>query len=64
MKRIAIVLATLLAAVLLASGAALALTEVGGPANDVLRGTNGADRLDGRAGNDTSRGLDVCCVVG
>jgi Ca2+-binding RTX toxin-like protein len=57
MKRIAMLVATLLAAMLLASGAALALTEVGGPTNDVLRGTNGADRLDGRVGNDTIWGL-------
>ena len=57
MRRIATLFATLLAAVLLASGAALALTEVGGPGNDALRGTDGADRLDGRAGNDTISGL-------
>ena len=50
MKRIAMLLATLLAAVLLASGAALALTEVGGPGHDTLTGTDGTDRLDGRAG--------------
>jgi Ca2+-binding RTX toxin-like protein len=57
MRRIAMLVTTLLVGVLLASGVALALTKTGGPGEDVLRGTNGADRLYGGAGNDVILGL-------
>jgi hypothetical protein len=37
---------------LVASGVALALTKIGGPGPDTLRGTNGNDNLLGEGGND------------
>ena len=37
---------------LVASGVALAVTKIGGPGPNTLRGTNGADNLFGRGGND------------
>jgi Ca2+-binding RTX toxin-like protein len=37
---------------LVASGVALAVTKIGGPGPDTLRGTNGADNLLGEGGND------------
>lgn len=46
-----------MAAVLLASGVALAVTKTGGPGSDVLRGTDGRDYLDGKGGDDTIYGL-------
>jgi Ca2+-binding RTX toxin-like protein len=37
---------------LVASGVALAVTKIGGPGPDTLRGTNGDDNLLGKGGND------------
>ena len=42
---------------LVASGVALAVTKIGGPGPDTLRGTNGADNLIGNGGNDILLGL-------
>jgi Ca2+-binding RTX toxin-like protein len=39
-------------ALLLASGVALAVTRVGTPRDDTLRGTDGPDQIDGRTGDD------------
>ena len=52
MRRMALVLAALGLALVLASGVAWALNEVGTDGPDTLRGTNGADNLAGRGGND------------
>ena len=45
-------LAAVALALVLASGVALAVNEVGTDGPDTLRGTNGADNLAGRGGND------------
>jgi Ca2+-binding RTX toxin-like protein len=57
MGRITMLVATLVVGVLISAAAALAITEVGGPGNDTITGTNAADRLYGRAGDDTIFGL-------
>jgi Ca2+-binding RTX toxin-like protein len=57
MSRVALVLTTMALALLLASGVALAVTEVGGPGNDLFTGTNGRDTLVGGPGNDDMDGL-------
>ena len=44
--------ATMALTLLVASGVALALTKIGGPGPDTLRGTNGDDNLLGKGGND------------
>jgi hypothetical protein len=44
------------AALVLASGVAVAVTETGGPGDNVLVGTNGRDFLDGGRGDDTIYG--------
>ena len=65
MKRILLVLATIVAAVLMVGGVALAATKIGTDGPDTLMGTKGSDALsgrggtdwiDGRAGNDVIRG--------
>jgi Ca2+-binding RTX toxin-like protein len=52
MRRVMCVLAAMALALLLASGAALALTKIGTNGPDTLRGTNGNDNLLGKGGND------------
>jgi serralysin len=52
MRRVAFVLAAMALALLLASGVAWAVNEVGTNGPDTLRGTNGADNLSGGGGND------------
>jgi Ca2+-binding RTX toxin-like protein len=52
MRRTIVLLATMALTVLVASGVALAVTKIGGPGPDTLRGTNGADNLLGNGGND------------
>ena len=57
MRRVVLVLAAMALALLLASGVALALNEVGTNGPDTLRGTDRADKLAGRGGNDILLGL-------
>jgi hypothetical protein len=52
MRRTLLLLTTMVVALLLASGVALAVNKVGTNGPDTLRGTNGDDNL-----------LDVCCQV-
>jgi Ca2+-binding RTX toxin-like protein len=52
MRRTLLLLATMVVALLLASGVALAVNKVGTNGPDTLRGTNGDDNLLGRGGND------------
>src|SRR5215204_810146 len=52
MRRTIVLLATMALTLLVASGVALAVTKIGGPGPDTLRGTNGADNLLGNGGND------------
>jgi Ca2+-binding RTX toxin-like protein len=51
-RRVALVLTVMALALLLASGAAWAVTKVGTNGPDTLRGTNGSDTLIGRGGSD------------
>ena len=57
MRGTILLIATMALTLLVASGVALAVTRVGGPANEVLRGTDGPDELLGNGGNDTRHGL-------
>src|SRR5829696_1139553 len=57
MRRTILLLATMALTLLVASGVALAVTKIGGPGPDTLRGTNRADNLLGRGGNDVLLGL-------
>jgi Ca2+-binding RTX toxin-like protein len=57
MKRTMLLLAATMAALVLASGAALAVNKIGTNGPDILRGTNGADNLIGNGGNDILLGL-------
>jgi Ca2+-binding RTX toxin-like protein len=52
MRRTIVLLATMALTLLVASGVALAITKIGGPGPNTLRGTNGADNLLGKGGND------------
>jgi Ca2+-binding RTX toxin-like protein len=52
MRRTIMLLSTMALTLLVASGVALAVTKIGGPGPDTLRGTNGADNLLGKGGND------------
>src|ERR687896_1660683 len=52
MRRTILLVATMALTLLVASGMALAVTKIGGPGPDTLRGTNGADNLLGNGGND------------
>ena len=57
MRRVALVLAAMALALLLASGVAWAVNEIGTDGPDTLRGTNADDNLLGRGGNDVIFGL-------
>ena len=57
MRRTIVLLSTMALTLVVASGVALAVTKIGGPGPDTLRGTNGADNLLGNSGNDTLYGL-------
>jgi Ca2+-binding RTX toxin-like protein len=57
MRRTIVLLTTMALTLVVASGVALAVTEIGGPGPNTLRGTNGADNLLGNSGNDTLYGL-------
>src|SRR5215213_3996101 len=52
MRRGILLLTVIAATLVLASGMALAVTKIGGPGPDTLRGTNGADNFLGNGGND------------
>jgi len=52
MRRTILLVATMALTLLVASGVALAVTKIGGPGPDTLRGTNGDDNLLGKGGND------------
>jgi Ca2+-binding RTX toxin-like protein len=57
MRRAILVVAVMALTLLMASGVALAVTKIGGPGPDHLRGTNGDDILIGRGGNDILNSL-------
>jgi Ca2+-binding RTX toxin-like protein len=57
MRRTILLLATMALTLLVASGVALAVTKIGGPGPDHLRGTNGDDILIGKGGNDILNSL-------
>jgi Ca2+-binding RTX toxin-like protein len=57
MRRTMVLLATMALTLLVASGVALAVTKIGGPGPDTLKGTNGDDNLLGKGGNDRIFGL-------
>ena len=57
MRRVAILLAVMTAALVMASGVALAVDRVGTNGPDTLRGTDGADNLVGLGGGDKLLGL-------
>ena len=57
MRRTILLLAAMALTLLVAGGVALAVTKIGGPGPDTLRGTNRADNLLGRGGNDDLFGL-------
>jgi Ca2+-binding RTX toxin-like protein len=57
MRRTMLLVATMALTVLVASGVAMAVTRIGGPGPDTLRGTNKADNLLGEGGNDRIFGL-------
>lgn len=52
MRRTIVLLATITLTLLVASGVALAVTKIGGPGPDTLKGTNGAENLLGNGAND------------
>ena len=52
MRRTILLLSTMALTLLVASGVALAVTKIGGPGPNTLRGTNGSDTLIGKGGND------------
>ena len=54
MRRVVFVLAAVALAMLLASGVALAVNEIGTDGPDTLRGTNGSDALFGRGASTRS----------
>jgi Ca2+-binding RTX toxin-like protein len=56
-RRVALVLAAMALALLLASGVAWAVNEIGTDGPDTLRGTNRGDNLSGEGGNDVLFGL-------
>jgi Ca2+-binding RTX toxin-like protein len=67
MRKSVVVLASMAATLLLASGVALALTKVGSAGDNVLYGTNNPDKIAGRAGDDIIYGLgadDRCTLEG
>lgn len=56
MRRTMLVFAAVAAALLLASGVALAVTKTSGPGSDVLKGTGGRDYIKGLGGDDVIYG--------
>jgi Ca2+-binding RTX toxin-like protein len=52
MRRLFLLLAAMAATLIVAGGVAVAVTKIGGPGPDTLRGTKGADNLLGNGGND------------
>jgi hypothetical protein len=52
MRRTIVLLATMALTLLVASGVALAVTKIGGPGPNTLKGTNEADHLLGNGAND------------
>jgi Ca2+-binding RTX toxin-like protein len=58
MRRAILFVATMMVALLAASGVALAVNEIGTNGPDTLRGTNGDDNLIGKGGNDVLRSLN------
>ena len=58
MRRVVLILLVMAAALVLASGVALAVTKIGSNGPDTLRGTNGDDDLLGRGGQDNMFSLD------
>ena len=52
MRRLILLLTMMAATLVVASGVALAVTKIGGPGPDTLKGTNGADNLLGNGAND------------
>jgi len=63
-RRLVLLLAVMALAMLMASGVALAVNEVGTDGPDTLRGTNGDDNLVGRGGNDRLLSLAGDPVIG
>jgi Ca2+-binding RTX toxin-like protein len=57
MRRVALVLGAMALALVLASGVAWAVNEIGTDGPDTLRGTNSDDNLSGEGGNDGLLGL-------
>ncbi|MDP8900047.1 MAG: hypothetical protein M3N33_02655 [Actinomycetota bacterium] len=57
MRRTMLLLTVMAATLVLASGVALAVARSGGPGDDTLRGSNGADALSGNGGDDDLLGL-------
>ena len=57
MRRTILMVATMALTLLVASGVALAVTKIGGPGPDVLKGTDNRDRLEGGGGPDSLLGL-------
>ena len=57
MCRVGLLLAIMAAALVVASGVALAVVRTGGPGDDYLRGTDGPDALSGKGGGDVLLGL-------
>ena len=56
-RRTLLLVVGVVAALVVASGVALAAVREGGPGDDTLIGTNGADNIDGKGGDDTLKGL-------
>jgi len=56
-ERTILLMATMALTLLVASGVALAVTKIGGPGPDTLRGINGVDNLFGNGGNDKLYGM-------
>ena len=52
MRRLVLLLTVMAAALVMASGVALAVTKIGTNGNDVLKGTDGKDNLIGLGGQD------------
>jgi Ca2+-binding RTX toxin-like protein len=57
MRRVVLVLALMAAALVVASGMALAVNKIGTNGPDTLKGANRADNLLGRGGNDVLFGF-------
>ena len=57
MRKLVLLLAAMALALVVASGVAMAVNEIGTNGTDLLVGTNGDDNLVGRGGNDFVEGL-------